>query len=114
MLIANKKAVLTLGGRVTGKILEKSFEIKKEINTKEKFNFIANEDRISLVRECVHLRCADICWEKRRASRKNSNLSILVVLINGNIKIMILIKIRRYVVFFFNNYAGINFCSQTP
>ena len=112
MLIANKKTALTLGGRVTEKVLEKSFGIEKKINTKEKFNFIANEYRISLVTEYVHSlssRCADVCGEKRRASRKNSNLNILLVLFNGNIKIMILIKIRRYVVFFLNNYTGIKF-----
>ena len=54
MLIANKKTALTLGGRVTEKILEKSFEVKKKIHTKEKFNFIANKDRISLVTKYVH------------------------------------------------------------
>ena len=54
MLIAKKKTVLTLRGRVTEEILEKSFGIEKKINTKEKVNFIANEDRISLVKEYVH------------------------------------------------------------
>ena len=104
MLIANKKTALTLGGRVTEKVLEKLFGIEKKINTKEKFNFIANEYRISLVTEYVHSlssRCADVCGEKRRASRKNSNLNILLVLFNGNIKIMILTL--------FNSYTGIRF-----
>ena len=36
MLIANKKTALTLGGRVTEKILEKSFEIKKNRLTQKK------------------------------------------------------------------------------
>ena len=64
MLKANEKTALTLGGRVTEKILEKSFGIEKKVNTKEKFNFIANEDRLSLVTEYVHLfslRCVDVC-----------------------------------------------------
>ena len=81
------------------------------------FNFIATEDRISMVTEYVHLPsliCTDMCLEEWRASQKNSNLNILLVLFNGNIKIMILIKIRRYVVFFFNNYTGIKFYLQTP
>ena len=112
MLIAKRKTVLTLIGRVTEEILEKSFGIEKKINTKEKVNFIANEDWISLEKEYIHLlssRCVDVGWEKRRASGKNSNLNILFVLFNRNIKIMMLIKIRRYVVFFFNNYIGIKF-----
>ena len=64
MLKANKNTASTLGGRVTEKILEKSFGIEKKINIKEKFNVIANEDRLSLVTEYVHLlslRCADVC-----------------------------------------------------
>ena len=89
------------------KYLRNRFGIEKKIDTKEKFNFIANKDRISLVTEHVHSlssRCADVCSEKWRVSRKNSNLNILLVLFNGNIKIMILIKIRLYVVFFFSYY----------
>ena len=63
MLIAKRKTVLTLIGRVTEEILEKSFGIEKKINTKEKVNFIANEDWISLEKEYIHLlssRCVDV------------------------------------------------------
>ena len=42
-------------------------------------------------------RCADVCSEKRRASRQNLNLNILLVLFNGTITIMILIKMGLYV-----------------
>ena len=75
--------------------------IEKKIDTKEKLNFIAIH--------CLSLRCADVCSEKRRPRRKNSNLIILLVLFIGNMKIMVLIKIRLYIVFLLNNYIGITF-----
>ena len=94
------------------KYLRNRFGIEKKIDTKEKFNFIANKDRIFLATEYVHWlssRCVDVCSEKRKASLENSNLNILLILFNGNIKIMILIKIRLYAVFFFNNYIEIKY-----
>ena len=40
MLIANKKTALTLGGRVTEKILEKSFEVKKRFTQKKSLTLL--------------------------------------------------------------------------